>query len=90
MRTKKPKKKLKKYRALRRLRWGHVFDQPKGWEFTEADLLPGMKAALRKWLRVGAAVEIEIVEPKKPNLVAHTQNSSSDDSEAKEHIPDKS
>jgi len=67
MRTKKPKKKLKKYRALRRLRWGHVFDQPKGWEFTEADLLPGMKPALRKWLRVGAAVEV--VESKQAELV---------------------
>jgi len=59
MRTKKPKKKLKKYRALRRLRWGHVFDQPKGWEFTEADLdMPAMAPALRKWLRVKAIAEI--------------------------------
>jgi len=67
MGTKKSKKELKKYRALRRLRWGHVFDQPKGWEFTEADLLPGMKPALRKWLRVGAAVEV--VEIKQAEVI---------------------
>ena len=51
----------KRYRALREIRWGdgHVFRLARGDEFSETDLLPGMRPALAKWLRVGAAAEIE-------------------------------
>ncbi len=49
----------KRYKALCRIEWDNVFTLEDGQEFTEADLLPGMEAALLKWLRVGAAIEIE-------------------------------
>lgn len=52
------KKSVKRYIATYAIQWGPSFTLDEGQEFTEADLLPGMKAALRKWLRVGAAVEI--------------------------------
>ena len=51
----------RRYRALRVIHWGPRFKLEAGQEFTEANLLPGMEAALLKWLRVGAA---EVVEEK--------------------------
>jgi len=53
-------KKGKRYRTTRDISYGdEPFRLVEGQEFTEADLKPGMVAALRKWLRVGAAVEIK-------------------------------
>lgn len=59
------KKKLQRYIATRVILWGDKpFRLEIGQEFTKADLLPGMEAALRKWVRVGAAVEIVEDEPR--------------------------
>ena len=58
---KKTKKRTQRqqYRATRLIQWGDTpFTLKEGQEFTEADLLPGMEAALRKWVGVGAAVKI--------------------------------
>ena len=58
------KKRLRQYKATRSIQWGDVpFTLAEGQEFTKADLMPGMEAALRKWIRVGAAVAIkQIIE----------------------------
>jgi len=56
----KRKARARKYIATRDIQWGQVFTLKAHQEFTEADLLPGMEAALRKWLRVGAAEVIEV------------------------------
>ena len=81
---KKTKKRTRRqqYRATRLIQWGDTpFTLKEGQEFTEADLLPGMEAALRKWLQVGAAVEVEkkatlIIDmpmPEKPELIKEKQ-----------------
>jgi len=55
---------VRRYRATRNIQWGDVpFKLEEGQEFTEADLLPGMEAALAKWLRVGAAEVVESPQP---------------------------
>ena len=64
--TTRTKKSQTQYKATRDIDWGNVFTLKVNQEFTEADLLPGMEAALAKWLRVGAAVEVEVVESPQP------------------------
>jgi len=57
------KKSVRRYIATRDIQYGQTFSLSTGQEFTEADLLPGMEAALRKWLRVGAAEVVESPQP---------------------------
>lgn len=53
------KKMVQRYKVTRTITYGDVpFRLEVGHEFTKADLLPGMAAALAKWLRAGAVVEI--------------------------------
>ena len=54
------KRRLQRYKATRIILWGDVpFRLEAGQEFTKADLqMPRMAAALKKWIRMGAAVEI--------------------------------
>ncbi len=61
-------KKGKRYRTTRDISYGdEPFRLVEGQEFTEADLQPGMEAALAKWIRVGAA---EVIEVKQAEVVA--------------------
>ncbi len=60
MATRKKKRQVQRYKATRAITYGDVpFRLEVGQEFTKADLLPGMAAALRKWVRVGAVVEVK-------------------------------
>ena|GEM_PF-1406600 len=57
--TRRQRSQPQRYKTVYDIRWGPVFTLDAGQEFTEADLLPGMGAALAKWQRVGAVVEVE-------------------------------
>ena len=67
----------RRYKVVYDIRWGPVFTLDAGQEFTEADLLPGMEAALAKWKRVGAVVEVEVKEAE-PDALADAQKQADD------------